>query len=107
MFQTVVEHRRALHRIPELDAQLPETLGYVRSVLEPLGCVLSSPIPGSVCAYFDAGKSETVAFRADMDALPVTVTVTSLARAIRGPGRVNTCPAGRLGHRCRPKTRVT
>ena len=71
MFQTVVNHRRALHRIPELDHQLPETVAYARSVLEPLGCVLSSPIPGSICAFFDAGKSETVAFRADMDALLV------------------------------------
>ena len=52
MSQTVVNHRRALHRIPELDSQLPETAAYVRSVLEPLGCALSSPIPGSVCAYF-------------------------------------------------------
>ena len=72
MSQPVVDHRRALHRIPELDNQLPETVAYTRSVLEPLGCTLSSPIPGSVCAFFDAGNPETVAFRADMDALPVS-----------------------------------
>ena len=95
MFQTVVEHRRALHRIPELDAQLPETLGYVRSVLEPLGCVLSSPIPGSVCAYFDAGKSETVAFRADMDALPVAER-TGLPYSSVHPGVMHAC--GHDGH---------
>ena len=34
---SVVEYRRQLHRIPELDNQLPETTAYVRSVLEPLG----------------------------------------------------------------------
>ena len=38
---------------------------------------------------------------------PVTVTVTSLDRAIRGPGREATAPAARPGHRCRPKIRRT
>ena len=68
---SVVDHRRNLHTIPELDDCLPQTVCYVRSALEGLGCVLSMPIPGSVCAWFDAGQAETVAFRADMDALPV------------------------------------
>ena len=95
MSQTVVDHRRALHRIPELDNQLPETVAYVRSVLEPLGCTLSSPIPGSVCAYFDAGKSESVAFRADMDALPVT-EATGLPFASAHPGKMHAC--GHDGH---------
>ena len=95
MSQTVVDHRRALHRIPELDNQLPETVAYVRSVLEPLGCALSSPIPGSVCAFFDAGRSETVAFRADMDALPVT-ECTGLPYASTHPGKMHAC--GHDGH---------
>ena len=92
---SVVEHRRRLHRIPELDNQLPETIGYVRSVLEPLGCQLSSPITGSVCAYFDAGRSETVAFRADLDALPVTES-TGLPFASEHPGIMHAC--GHDGH---------
>lgn len=95
MFQTVVDHRRALHRIPELDNQLPETVSYVRSVLEPLGCALSSPIPGSVCVFFDAGKPESVAFRADMDALPVT-EATGLSYASTHPGKMHAC--GHDGH---------
>ena len=40
MLPSVVTHRRALHRIPELDNQLPETTAYVRSVLEGLGCAV-------------------------------------------------------------------
>ena len=92
---SVIDHRRALHRIPELDNQLPETTAYVRSVLEPLGCNISSPIPGSVCAFFDAGKPETVAFRADMDALPVT-EATGLSYASVHPGRMHAC--GHDGH---------
>ena len=72
MLPSVVAHRRALHRIPELSDQLPETAAYVRSVLAPLSCTVTTPIPSAICAFFDAGKPETVAFRADMDALPVT-----------------------------------
>ena len=34
MFSSAVAHRRALHRIPELDNDLPQTLRYVRSALE-------------------------------------------------------------------------
>ena len=49
MSQSVVNHRRALHRIPELDDHLPETLRYVRSVLEPLGC---APLTGSMISNY-------------------------------------------------------
>ena len=38
---------------------------------------------------------------------PSTVTVTSLDRAISGPGREAMVPASRPGHRCRPKIRRT
>lgn len=88
-------HRRALHRIPELGDQLPETTAYVRSVLEPLTCQITSPVPGSVCAFFDAGKPETVAFRADLDALPVT-EATGLPYASAHPGKMHAC--GHDGH---------
>lgn len=95
MFSSAVTYRRALHRIPELDRQLPETLHYVRSILEGLGCQVFSPTTGSVCAYFDAGKAETVAFRADMDALPVT-ECTSLPYASQHAGLMHAC--GHDGH---------
>lgn len=92
---STVTHRRRLHQIPELDDQLPETCAYVRSVLEPLSCRLSSPIPGSVCAFFDAGRPSTVAFRADMDALPVT-ELSGVPYASLHPGRMHAC--GHDGH---------
>ena len=91
----VVDHRRRLHQIPELDDQLPETCAYVQSVLAPLGCALSSPIPGSFCAFFDGGKAETAAVRADMDALPVEER-TGLPFTSRHPGRMHAC--GHDGH---------
>lgn len=93
--ESVVEYRRALHRIPELDNQLPETTEYVRSRLTGLSCKLSSPIRSSVCAFFDAGKSDTVAFRADLDALPVT-EVSDLPCTSTHPGIMHAC--GHDGH---------
>ena len=91
----VVEYRRALHRIPELDNQLPETLAYVTDLLSALPCQIITPIRGCVCAWFDAGKRDTVAFRADLDALPVT-EATGLPYASVHPGVMHAC--GHDGH---------
>ena len=43
----------------------------MRRVLEQYPCTLFSPCKSTLCAYFDAGKPHTAAFRADMDALPI------------------------------------
>ena len=91
----VIEYRRALHRIPELDRDLPETLGYLRSVLEPLGCALFSPIPGALCAFFDFGKADAIAFRSDADALPIQEQ-TGLPFSSTHPGKMHAC--GHDGH---------
>ena len=93
--KTLSEDRRALHRIPELDSDLPETTAFVRSRLQPLRCRILEPIRGSVCAFFDAGKPETAAFRADMDALPETEE-TGLPYASEHPGKMHAC--GHDGH---------
>lgn len=95
MTHPAVTHRRALHRIPELDNDLPETLRYVESVLVPLGAEVFSPVKGCLCAYFDAGKPETVALRADMDALPVA-EMTGLPYASVHEGVMHAC--GHDGH---------
>ena len=67
----IVSDRRALHRIPELELQLPRTMEYLRNSLTHLGCRVFSPTAQSLCAYFDFGAEKTLAFRADCDALPV------------------------------------
>lgn len=92
---SVVEYRRALHKVPELDDKLPKTVAIVRGVLASLPCAVTSPIEGSLCAYFDAGRSETVAFRADMDALPVS-EATGLPFASTHKGCMHAC--GHDGH---------
>lgn len=72
MQQLLTCYRRDLHQIPETDFDLPKTLAYVRKVLEQYPCTITSPCKSTLCAYFDAGKPKTTAFRADMDALPIT-----------------------------------
>ncbi len=87
--------RRDLHRIPELDFELPETTAYVRGVLDALSCEVWEPCAGALCAYFDLGRPETVALRADMDALPVA-EATGAPYASEHPGRMHAC--GHDGH---------
>ncbi len=64
--------RHALHRVPELDRDLPETLAYLREALKGLNCRVLSPMEGSLAAWFDFGKADAIAFRCDTDALPIT-----------------------------------
>lgn len=87
--------RRALHRIPELDWQLPKTAAYLRARLEALPCRVFSPCGDAVCAYFDFGAADTVAVRSDMDALPVTEQ-TGLPFASQHAGKMHAC--GHDGH---------
>jgi len=91
----IIKNRRALHQIPELDRQLPLTIAYLTSELEGLGCTLLSPIDGSLCAWFDFGADTAIAFRADMDALPIEEK-TGAAYASRHPGQMHAC--GHDGH---------
>jgi len=77
----VTGFRRRLHRIPELDRDLPKTKAFLLAYLNTLSCEIeevgedSEDSPGFV-AYFKGGKARqgagAIAFRADMDALPVT-----------------------------------
>ena len=91
----IIKNRRALHQIPELDRELPNTIAYLRGELEGLGCGLSSPMEGSICAFFDFGAGKTIAFRADMDALPIAEK-TGAPYASRHPGAMHAC--GHDGH---------
>ena len=89
------EDRHALHSIPELNRDLPETMAYLKSALEGLNCALFSPSPGSLCAGFDFGAGDAIAFRSNADALPVAER-TRLPFASRHPGRMHAC--GHDGH---------
>ena len=91
----IVDDRRALHQIPELDRQLPKTMDYLRGALSGLKCRVFSPMASSLCAWFDFGQKEAIAFRADADALPITEH-TKAPYASRNPGCMHAC--GHDGH---------
>ncbi len=91
----IMEDYWALHQIPELGSELPLTASYIRSKLEPLCCQVFSPTAGTVCAFFDFGMANTVAFRADCDALPVEEQ-TNLSYQSAHPGKMHAC--GHDGH---------
>lgn len=86
----LVRYRRDLHRIPELDDDLPCTVAYLERVLAQLSCEVVHPIPSCVCAFFDAGATRTVAIRADMDALPIG-EATGAPFASEHAGRMHAC----------------
>ena len=91
----IILDRRSLHAIAELDRQLPQTLSYLRGALSSLNYRVFSPIEGALCAFFDFGQTQTLAFRADMDALPIR-EATGLPFASRTEGMMHAC--GHDGH---------
>ena len=92
LLQLLVRFRRDLHRIPELDFELPQTIAYVEGVLNDLACEVVHPCPSCVCAYFSCGieGASTTAVRADMDALPIS-EATGCSFASEHPGCMHAC----------------
>ncbi len=82
------EHRRALHRMPEIGIDLPDTLAYVRKTLRDAGLEPHDCGPGIICDIGSTGP--LVALRADMDALPVTEE-TGLPFSSERPGAMHAC----------------
>lgn len=69
----VIEWRRHIHQNPELSFKENATADYVEKTLKSFGNIETSrPTPTSVLGILKGAKpGKTVAFRADMDALPV------------------------------------
>ena len=91
----IIDDRRALHRIPELEWELPETMEYLKNTLKPLGCAVFAPVEGALCAFFDFGAADAIAFRAECDALPICER-SETAYASTHPGKMHAC--GHDGH---------
>ena len=68
---TIIENRRNLHQIPEIELTTQKTSQYIENVLDLYDCKIDHPIPNSVTAFFDNKKEKTIVFRSDMDALPM------------------------------------
>ena len=91
----IINDRRALHQIPELELALPKTMEFLYNALSGLKCRVFSPMESSLCAYFDFGQRSAIAFRADCDALPIEEN-TGLEFSSCHPGRMHAC--GHDGH---------
>lgn len=87
--------RRALHRIPEVDWELPETMAYLENALKGLRCQVFSPMKSALCAWFDFGRETAIAFRSDADALPIEEK-TGADYVSLHPGKMHAC--GHDGH---------
>jgi amidohydrolase len=88
----VREVRRHLHRNPELGFEEHETARFLRGILERHGLRVSGPVAGTGF-YVDVEGSEagpTVAYRADLDALP-TQDAKAVPYASANPGVAHLC----------------
>jgi len=88
-------YRRELHRIPETGFDLPKTYDYILSAVSRLKCTVTPAAGAGLCAFFDFGRADTVAFRTDMDALPIAEK-TGAAYASARRGYMHAC--GHDGH---------
>ena len=91
----IVQDRRALHQIPELDRNLPKTMEYLTQALTGLKCQVFAPMDGALCAWFDFGADHAIAFRSDADALPIQEK-NKCDYASRHDGQMHAC--GHDGH---------
>ena len=69
----IIQWRRDLHKIPELNLYLPKTTKYVEEKLKEMGIEYKTLVNGNAVVGLIKGNSEgkTIGLRADMDALPI------------------------------------
>ncbi|MGK9044031.1 M20 metallopeptidase family protein [Mammaliicoccus vitulinus] len=63
--------RRYLHQHPELSMQEYETTAYIESFLKELEIPYERPIKTGIIGYLKGNSNHTIAYRADIDALPI------------------------------------
>src|SRR5699024_10872609 len=67
----VTTHRRHLHQHPELSLHEFETTKYIAAFLDQLGVQYDRPLATGLIAYLPCNCNYTIAYRADIDALPI------------------------------------
>lgn len=68
----IVPIRRHIHANPEIGFGTFQTASYIKGILQELGYRIQPVLEGAgLLAYLDLGKEKTIAFRSDMDALPL------------------------------------
>lgn len=93
----IIENRRALHRIPELELKLPETVKYISEKLDEYGVSYRRLVEGNaiVAEIGMENDGKCIALRADMDALPIKEE-TGLSFSSVHEGAMHAC--GHDGH---------
>ena len=73
IFSELIEHRRHIHRNPELSYKEFKTTQYIQDFLKPLGYEIHRPLETGLVAVLnpDVLSKRVIAFRADIDALPI------------------------------------
>lgn len=69
--ENYIKYRRDLHQMPETARQEFKTSAYIGDKLSKLCCKVESACDTGYTAFFDNGAAETIAFRADIDALSI------------------------------------
>ena len=92
----IINDRRNLHKIPELQLSLPKTVAYVENELKKLNISYKKMVKGNaIVAEIGKYKGKCIAIRADMDALPIKEE-TSLSFSSIHEGNMHAC--GHDGH---------
>lgn len=97
LLERLTTHRQTLHQIPELSFEEFKTADYIRSELDKLKIDYFTPLDTATIVVFEGSDtgSETIGFRADIDALPIEEE-TGLPFSSQHEGRMHAC--GHDGH---------
>jgi amidohydrolase len=87
--ERVIEHRRWFHRHPELGFEEFETSGYIKKNLEELG-IQYRTVGTGIIADLDVRANQTIALRADIDALPIQ-EISEKAYISENVGKMHAC----------------
>ena len=90
LFGKIVEYRRHIHQNPELSFQEFETAKYIRGILHENGIVTDDSFGDNAVVAVIGEGGETVALRADIDALPICEDVDLPFRS-RNNGVMHAC----------------
>ena len=79
--ETILAHRRTIHRCPEVGQDLPRTAAYIAGELKKLGYQPQALGGGLVAAITGKDTGRCVLLRADMDALGEDTPLGRIGRA--------------------------
>lgn len=95
LLKSVKEYRKILHQIPELGFDLPKTHEFIKMTLQSFGYNVEVVAQKGLIAYRKGRLPQYIAFRADMDALPIHEESTYPYPSLH-EGRMHAC--GHDGH---------